>query len=67
MFSQGEQGGIISHIATSEDQRPLFLMKACQLRLQILMHQTIARDVPCPSSTSSEFLNGFTVKKKNTM
>jgi len=46
LTSQGEEGGVVGHVAGGEDQGGLLLVQGGQLRLQLLVENRVARNVP---------------------
>ena len=57
VLRQGEQGGVIGHIAACKDKCSLLLVQTSQLGFQVFMHQTISGYVARTSRASAKFLN----------
>ena len=56
---QGEEGGVVGHVAAGEDKTGFLLMKLGELILEVFVHHRVSGNVPGSSRASSVVVNGI--------
>lgn len=58
-LGQGEEGRVIGHVARGEDEASFFLVQGGQFGFQILVKQSVARDVTRASGSGAILFNSI--------